>query len=186
VTVRTGTLNGDVVTDPAGFRRTTRVRTAVDLIRRAHLDDGVVLLDRLVNRGIVQLDPVRDAVAALPRCRGSRLAREIAALADGWAESPPETRLRLLILRAGLPAPFAQHRVFDEAGFVARLDFAYPELKLAIEYEGQWHGQPGQLAKDRGRLNRLFEAGWRVVFVTAADMHKPDELVSRIWRARAW
>ena len=143
----TATLDGDLVTDRAGFRRTARVRTAVDLIRRGPLDDGVVLLDRLVNAGIVPLDGVRDAVAALPRCRGSRLAREVAGLADGLAESPPETRLRLLIRRAGLPAPKAQHRVFDADGLVARLDFAYPEQKLAIEYDGQWHAEPGQFAQ---------------------------------------
>jgi hypothetical protein len=185
VTVRTAQVDGDVVTGRAGFRKTSRVRTAVDLIRRAELDDGVVLLDRLVNSGIVRLNPVRDAVTVLPRCRGSRLAREIALLADGWAESPPETRLRLLMLRAGLPMPVAQFRVFDQAGFIARTDFAYPELKLAIEYEGAWHGRPGQLVKDRGRLNRLFEAGWRVVFVTAADMHDPEGLIRRIRLAMA-
>jgi hypothetical protein len=185
VTVRTAPLDGDVVTDRAGVRRTARVRTAVDLIRRGQLDDGVVLLDRLVSAGIVSLEPVRDAVAALPRCRGSRLARDVAGLADGLAESPPETRLRLLMHRAGLPAPRAQHRVFDEDGFIARLDFAYPELKIAIEYEGAWHGRPGQLAKDRGRLNRLFDAGWRVIFVTAANMHDPDALIRRIGRALA-
>jgi hypothetical protein len=185
VTVRTASLDGDVVHDPPRLRRTGRARTAVDLIRRGDVQDGVVLLDRLVHAGIVRLDDVRDAVAALPRCRGSRLAREIAGHADGLAESPPESRLRLLMRRAGLPAPRAQHRVFDDEGFIARLDFAYPELKLAIEYEGEWHGRPGQLAKDRVRLNRLFEAGWRVVFVTAADMHQPEELVRRIERARA-
>ena len=85
--------------------------------------------------------------------------------------------------RAALPPPRAQHRVFDEDGFIARHDFAYPELKLAIEYEGAWHGRPGQLTKDRRRLNRLFEAGWRVLFVTAADMHDPDSLIRRIARA---
>ena len=119
VAVRTARLDGDVVTDRAGVRRTTRVRTAVDLIRRGQLDDGVVLLDRLVHAGNVSLDPARDAVATLPRCRGSRLAREVAGLADGFAESPPETRLRLLMHRAGLPAPRAQHRIFDKDGFIA-------------------------------------------------------------------
>lgn len=87
--------------------------------------------------------------------------------------------------RAGLPPSEAQFRVFDQDGFIARVDFAYPELRLAIEYEGAWHGRPGQLGKDRSRLNRLFEAGWRVVFVTAADMHDPEEVVRRIMRARA-
>jgi hypothetical protein len=185
VTVRTAPLDGDVVRDRAGMHRTGRVRTAVDLIRRGQLDDGVVLLDRLVHSGIVHLTPVRDAVAALPSCRGSRLARAVVDLADGLAESPPETRLRLLMRRAGLPAPVAQHRVFDQDGFIARVDFAYPELRLAIEYEGAWHGRPGQLGKDRSRLNRLFEAGWRVVFVTAADMYDPEGLIRRIVRARA-
>src|SRR4051812_45983555 len=91
VVVRTSTLDGDVVHDPPRLRRTGRARTAVDLIRRAEPDDGVVLLDRLVNSGVVRLDAVRDAVAELSRGRGTRRARKIAALADGLAESAPET-----------------------------------------------------------------------------------------------
>jgi G:T-mismatch repair DNA endonuclease (very short patch repair protein) len=173
----------DVVRDRRGVARTGRVRTAVDLIRRGTLDDGVVLLDRLVHLGVVRLFDLRDAVARLPRCRGSRLAREIARAADGLAESPQETRVRLLLQRSGLPAPEAQYRVFDEDGFVARVDFAYPELRLAIEYDGAWHGRPGQLREDRRRLNRLSAAGWRVVFVTAADLADPEGLVRRIARA---
>jgi hypothetical protein len=180
VLVRSAPLPRDVVGTRRGLRRTGRVRTAVDLIRRGDVDDGVVLLDRLVTAGIVRLAPVRDAVATLPRCRGSRLAREIAELADGYAESPQETRLRLLVRRAGLPAPSAQYRVLDDDGFVARVDFAYPGLRLAIEYDGAWHGEPGQLGRDRRRLNRLTAAGWRVLFVTAADMYDPDGLVARL------
>lgn len=185
VRVRTQALDGDVLHDPPRLRRTGRARTAVDLIRRAEVDDGVVLLDRLVSSGIVRLDAVRDAVAGLPRGRGSRRAREVAGLADGLAESPPETRLRLLMLRAGLPSPVAQFRVFDDDGLIGRVDFAYPELKLAIEYDGLWHAVTGQFAKDRGRLNRLRAAGWRVVFVTAADMYDPDAIVWQIAGARA-
>jgi hypothetical protein len=186
VVVRTAPLTGDVVVDGRGLPRTSRVRTAVDLARRGTLDDGVVLLDRLVHAGVVRLDDVRDAVAVLPRCRGSRLAREIADLADGLAESPQETRVRLVLRRGGLPTPVAQYRVFDRDGFVARVDFAYPELRLAIEYDGAWHGGPGQLASDRRRLNRLTAAGWRVVFVTAQDLHDPEALVQRVHAALGW
>jgi very-short-patch-repair endonuclease len=64
--------------------------------------------------------------------------------------------------------------------FVARVDFAWPEHKLALEYDGLWHAEPGQFAKDRRRLNRLQAAGWRVVFVTAADLHDPERLLARI------
>ena len=67
-----------------------------------------------------------------------------------------------------------------EAARPARLDFAYPGLRLAVEYDGAWHAAPGGLARDRRRLNRLTAAGWRVVFVTADDLHRPEELVRRI------
>jgi G:T-mismatch repair DNA endonuclease (very short patch repair protein) len=180
VVVRTATLDGDVVRPPRALPRTSRVRTAVDLVRRGRVDDGVVLLDRLVAAGLVRLPEVRGAVAGLTRCRGSRSARKVAALADGLAESPQETRLRLLMHRAGLPAPTAQHRVVDDEGFVPRLDFAHPARKVAIEYDGAWHAEPGQFARDRRRLNRLTAAGWRVVFVTAADLRDPAALVRRI------
>jgi G:T-mismatch repair DNA endonuclease (very short patch repair protein) len=185
VRTRTASLEDDLVTDRGGLTRTGPVRTAVDLVRRGGLDDGVVLLDRLVHAGLVRLGPVRDAVENLPRCRGSRLARDVALLADGLAESPPETRLRLLLQRAGLPMPHAQFRVFDEEGFVARVDFAYPDLRLAIEYEGQWHGEGVQVSQDRRRQNRLAAAGWRVLFVTNVDMRRPAELVAAVVAARA-
>ncbi|MCU1616426.1 MAG: uncharacterized protein JWO98_3966, partial [Frankiales bacterium] len=169
VHVRTATTAGDVVTD-RDLRWTARTRTAVDLIRRGSLDEAVVLLDRLVRADVADLTDVRAAAAALPRCSGSRQARTAAALADGLAESPQETRLRLLLRGSGLPLPVAQHRVTDDGRFVARVDFAYPGQRLAIEYDGVWHGEPGQFARDRQRLNRLLAAGWRVLFVTAADL----------------
>jgi very-short-patch-repair endonuclease len=68
----------------------------------------------------------------------------------------------------------------DDGRFVARVDFAWPEQKVALEYDGLWHAEAGRFAKDRQRLNRLQAAGWRVVFVTAADLHRPAELLARI------
>ena len=179
VIVRTATTSGDVVADDA-LRYTDRTRTALDLVRRGHLDDAVVLLDRLVHYRVAFLDDVRKAAARLPRCRGSSQARRVATLADGLAESPPETRLRLLIRRAGLPAPVAQFTVRHGGRSVARVDFGYPEQRLAIEYDGAWHGGQVQLTRDRSRMNRLLAAGWRVLFVTAADMRDPVTLAKRI------
>ena len=60
------------------------------------------------------------------------------------------------------------------------MDFAWPGRRLALEYDGLWHAEPGQFARDRQRLNRLSAAGWRVVFVTAADLVRPVELVARL------
>ena len=68
---------------------------------------------------------------------------------------------------------------------MARVDFAWPEHRVAVEYDGAWHAEPGQFARDRQRLNRLQAAGWRVVFVTAADLHRPGKLVVRVAAALA-
>jgi very-short-patch-repair endonuclease len=106
-------------------------------------------------------------------------------LADGLAESPRETRLRLLLHRSALPSPVPQHTVRNGRRFVARVDFAWPELRLALEYDGVWHGEPGQFGRDRHRLNQLTDVGWMVIFVTAADLRRPDRLLARIERALA-
>ena len=93
-------------------------------------------------------------------------------------ESPQETRLRLLLVRSGLPVPVAQHVVRHGSRFVARVDFAWPQCRLALEYDGAWHGEREQFARDRERLNRLLAVGRRVVFVTARDLHRPQELLA--------
>jgi very-short-patch-repair endonuclease len=164
----------------SGIPVTTPEATAVRLAACLPGDDAVIAVDRMVATGIVDLAPIR-VVAATARGAGSARARAVCELADGLAGSPQETRLRLLIHRSHLPRPVAQFRVVDSRGrVIARPDFAWPDRKIALEYDGLWHAEPGQFAKDRGRLNRLREAGWTVIFVTAADMHRPAELIARI------
>ncbi len=163
-----------------GMRVTTPETTAVDLARVGTLDDAVVLIDRLVEARVTNLERLRGAGRQLSG-RGCRQVREALSLADGLAGSPQETRRRLLLHRSTLPRPVAQHVVRDAHGFVARVDFAWPQAKVALEYEGVWHGDsPQQVADDRRRLNQLTAAGWTVVFVTAADLHRPVELIARI------
>lgn len=167
----------------AGVRVTSPLRTATDLCRIRPLDEAVAVLDRFVAARVVGLDEVRPAAARLTG-RDCRHVRSVAALADGLAGSPQETRVRLLVHRSGLPDPVAQHVVLDARGrFVARVDFAWPQLRLALEYDGEWHAEPGQFGRDRRRLNRLTAAGWTVVFVTAADLHHPERLLARIAEA---
>jgi hypothetical protein len=158
---------------------TSAEATAVRLAAVLPGVDAVVAVDRMIATGFVGLASVRERAAAA-RGPGSARARTVCALADGLAESPQETKLRLLLHGSGLPMPVAQHRIMDDAGFVARVDFGWPERKVALEYDGLWHADSRQFAKDRRRLNRLQAAGWRVVFVTAADLHRPGELLARI------
>jgi hypothetical protein len=158
---------------------TTAAATALRLAGSLPPDDAVVAVDQLVATGIVDLASIR-TLAATAQGRDSARARKACARADGLAGSPQETRLRLLIGRSGLPAPVAQFAVRQEGRFLARVDFAWPDQKVALEYDGLWHAEEGQFAKDRQRLNRLQAASWRVVFVTAADMYRPHLLVARI------
>ncbi len=70
--------------------------------------------------------------------------------------------------------------MFDSDGFVAPVDFACPELRIAIEYDGLWHGERRAFLDDRRRLNRLVAAGWIVLHVTAEDLGNPERLSARL------
>ena len=144
------------------------------------LEEAVVALDQFLRAGLVTVDQLRAAAAAIsgPGCRQIRRAAD---LADGLAESPQETRVRLLLNGSRLPRPTAQYTVRGPDGrFIARVDFAWPDAKVAVEYEGMWHGQAQQIGRDRRRLNELTAAGWTVEFVTAAELRDPVVLIARI------
>ncbi|MGY1630899.1 endonuclease domain-containing protein [Geodermatophilus sp. SYSU D01186] len=176
--VRRARLDPEDVCCRGRVRLTGRVLTAVRVASLLADDEAVVALDRMVVAEMVDLAAVRDR-AARPGAASPRV-RRICARADGLAGSPQETRVRLLMERAGLPAPVAQYVVRHEGRFVAEVDFAWPGLRVAVEYDGLWHAEAGQFGKDRRRLNRLREAGWTVVFVTAADLRDPLRLVAMI------
>ncbi len=182
VLVRRRVLPGDCLRPVTGVRATAPATTALELAARLPLDDGVVLLDRFVAAKLTTLTTLRMDAAELTG-RGCRRARQAAALADGLAASPQETRLRLLLHRSPLPTPVPQHVVRQQGRFVARLDFAWPERRVGLEYEGAWHTT--RIGEDRRRIEALQAAGWRVLFVTAADLRSPGALLARISAALA-
>jgi G:T-mismatch repair DNA endonuclease (very short patch repair protein) len=175
-------LPDDRIVTRRGIPTTDALRTALDLASILPMDDAVVALDRFLGPGLVFLSEVREAAGTLTG-RYCRQVRHVAQLADGLAGSPQETRLRLLLHRSGLPLPVAQYSVRVGDRFVARVDFAWPDHRLAVEYEGLWHGEHQQVARDRKRLNALTRAGWRVVFVTADDLRRPERLIARLAEA---
>ncbi len=159
---------------------TTPIRTALDIARAEPLVEGVAALDVLLSKGVVDHPQLRAAVTAQPTSRGARRAEQAVDLADARAESPQESRLRVLLALAGLVA-VPQHVIRDQDGrFVARVDLAFVKHRVAVEYDGAWHGERGQLARDRRRLNALVAAGWTVLHVTAADLSRPQELVAQV------
>jgi len=161
---------------------TTPLRTAVDLARK--YPDDVAVLDALARAARLTVDELRTAAERYPGVLGIKRARETIALVDPGAESPRETWLRLLLIRAGFPKPVTQHPIHNEYGvLIGEVDLAWPEYEVAVEYEGRHHMDPGQARKDIARIEEMIEMGWLVIRVTAAD--PAAVIVRRVFTARA-
>jgi hypothetical protein len=88
--------------------------------------------------------------------------------------SPQETRLRLLLMGAGLPEPELNYRVRRDGRAIAMVDLAYPDRRIAIEYLGDIHRTDQKaFREDIARRERLNESGWDVIFLTADDLTPP-------------
>jgi very-short-patch-repair endonuclease len=85
----------------------------------------------------------------------------------------PESRTRVRLVLAGFPRPVPQYDVWLGGTFAGRVDLAWPDAKVALEYDGVHHAEYGQFTRDRARLNRLVEAGWTVLHMTAPDLREP-------------
>ncbi|WP_422773171.1 DUF559 domain-containing protein [Plantactinospora sp. WMMC1484] len=164
-------LTAGDVTRFAGLPVTTPLRTAFDLGRKAPRTEAVVAVDALLNRRLVKPAALSDYLAEHPGWPGVALLRKVLGLAEPLSESPMETRLRLLLVDAGFPAPTVQHDVCDTRGrFIGRVDLAYPKLRIALEYEGDHHRERAHFRQDVARLNALRAAGWLVLRFTADDV----------------
>jgi len=159
---------------------TTPARTAFDLGRVGQLNSAVARVDALMNATGLSATAVAELAAAHPRARGLRRLEATLALTDGGAQSPRETWLRLLLVRAGLPAPRTQIPVSGPGGYpFAYLDLGWPESMVAVEYDGDHHrSDRRQYVRDIRRRERLERMGWIVVTVVAED--RPDRIVERV------
>ncbi|MFT4157283.1 MAG: hypothetical protein QM630_05055 [Microbacterium sp.] len=121
------------------------------------------------------------------RFAGCARVRATLARAREHVESPKETETRLLLVAHGLAEPVVQHPVFDRGRFVARVDLAYPDLKIATEYEGDGHRRsPEQWRRDIQRQRDLEDLGWIVIRLTELDLRDGGTaLIARLRRAIA-
>ncbi|WP_285029748.1 hypothetical protein [Mycolicibacterium sp. lyk4-40-TYG-92] len=170
IVVWADTLDGDEVCAIGEMQLTTPLRTAVDLARRCREDVAVAAIDALAHAARLTVTDMRAAIERHPGQRGLKQARLTIGLVDPGADSPGETRLRLLIVKAGFPRPVSQHPVYNEFGvLIGEVDLAWPGLKIAVEYEGRHHMDPDQIRKDIARIEEMIEMGWLVIRVTSRD-----------------
>jgi very-short-patch-repair endonuclease len=173
-------LHASEICDVSGIAATTPARTAFDLGRRKGLLRAVIQVDALAHQTGVT---AQEIAALIPHHRGVRglvQLRDVVELMDGGAESPQETKTRLVLIEAGLPKPHTQIRVHPY-----RLDMGYDEFKVAVEYDGEQHWKdPAQHARDIDRLADLAALGWRIIRVSAEILrYRPQVVIVRTCEA---
>lgn len=191
VRVHHAQLDAGDLTTVGGVARTTPLRTAWDLASWLELPRAVSIIDGLLRLELFDPAGLDRLAQARAGQRGARLAATAFDLADSRAQSPPESVLRVRLVRAGLPRPTPQHPVRLPDGGVYHPDLPWPEYRVAVEYDGLWHGaDPDQHHRDRRRLNRLVAAGWIVLHVTSRRLHQDFPGILReareALRGRGW
>lgn len=181
------TLHGDELWDDEqclvdGMTVTTPARTAFDLGRRRGRTVAVIRLDALLRATGVKAADVEALLERHPGVRGVVQLREVLTLLDAGAESPQETRTRLVIVDAGIPAPATQVHVFDGRLLVARLDMGWERWKVAVEFDGAQHWTDRrQRSRDIDRIAELEALGWTVVRVSGEMLRgRPWVVIERV------
>jgi len=182
LTLHTWNLSPAEICVVRGMRCTTPARTAFDIGRTLDVDDAIPMVDALMNATRLKPADVLAVADARPRHRGVRTLRAVMDLADGGAESPQESRVRVLLRRGGLPEPETQIEVRDQYGapFI-RLDMGWRQWLVAVEYDGVQHWTDRrQRSWDIDRIAILEAMGWRVIRVSAEMLDRPDVVLARV------
>jgi len=163
-------LGGVMVTWPS--------RTWLDLAAVVPAAALLAVTDQMLARGFPE-DEFPCILRRSPGRRGAAPARRVLPWADPLAGSPMESVLRWLLVRAGLPRPVLQHVVRDAGGrFLGRVDLAWPDQRVAVEFDGEVHRDRRVFVNDLRRQNGLVLVGWRVLRFTSADvLGRPEEVV---------
>lgn len=169
-------LPDDAVCEVNGIPATTPPHTAAHVICQSTRFAAVSVLDSALNKNLLDPADLDVIVGLIRRRRGAVLARRCLAEADGRAESPLETRVRLRCVDGRVPPDDLQHQVRDDDGqVIATVDAAWTWARVAAEADGQEpHATPAALFDDRRRQNRLMNAGWTVLRFTWIDTLQPD------------
>lgn len=168
-----------------GVPVTAALRTAWDVATLEPVGTAVAALDAMARGGSIHLRDLIQAAREGAGRWGVTKVRRALQLVDARAESAPESRVRVALSLAGLD-PVPQFEVCESGQFLARVDLAFPEAKLAIEYEGAYHFEGVQIVRDDARLARLIGYGWRVIRLTSSDLYNLDAVVHLVRQALAF
>jgi hypothetical protein len=182
IVLHNDTLSPDEIVARRGIAVTTAARTAFDLGRRYGRTLAVIRVDALLQATDLKLADIDLLVDRHRGTRGTVQLREVVELADPGAESPQETRTRLVLTYAGLRPTKTQIDVFGRYGaHIHRIDMGWPEYKVGVEYDGEQHWtNPAIRARDIDQQAELEALGWRIIRVSAEMLrYRPHTIVER-------
>lgn len=174
--------DGAPLAEVAGRPATAAAWTAIEVARSLRRPRALATLDAALRSGTCNRVELVRALGKQSGRRGVVAVRELLPLADGRAESPMESEARLVMIDGGLPAPELQYEIIDGNGQLRRLDYAWPECRVAAEYDGiDWHSGAEAMLANRKRTSALMDINWTVVPIIFEDVrYRPDDLVARI------
>lgn len=176
---------GAPLSEVEGRPATAPAWTAVEVARGLRRPRALATLDAALRTGTCDRRGLLGAAAKQVGRRGIVTVRELIPLAASEAESPMESEARLVMIDGGLPMPELQYEVIDRNGNLWRLDFAWPDLRVAVEFDGfDWHSDPESLRRDRQKRAALQQMKWSVMSIVSDDVRRtPQDMVRGIgWR----
>ena len=168
----------------AGCLATAPAWTAVEVARELRRPRALATLDGALRSGWCTVRELEQAAIAQRGRRGIVAVRELLQYVDGQSESGMESEARLVMIDYGVPTPELQYPIYGRNGEVWRADFAWPDVRVAAEYESiDWHAGGPAMLRDRIRLGGIQDVGWTLIPIVVDDVRRrPAELADRIKR----
>lgn len=188
--VRTRSTKGLVVHQRTGAplqwvasrRATAPAWTAVEVARQLRRPRALATLDAALRSRWCTANDLEQVVREQRGRRGIAAVRGLLPFADARSESAMESEARLVMIDYGLPRPELQYTIHGANGERWRVDFAWPDARVAAEYESvEWHAGRAEMLRDKTRFAGVQETGWTLVPIVADDVRRrPERLAQRI------
>lgn len=165
-----------------GRLATTPAWTAVEIARTLRRPRALATLDAVLRTGRCGVADLTRAIDEQRGRRGIVAVRDLLEYADARSESAMESEARLAMIDHGVTTPVLQYEIDGRDGVRFRVDFAWPDARVAAEYESvQWHAGRAEMLRDRIRFAAIQELGWTLIPIVVDDVRRtPDRLAQRI------
>ncbi|MGB3484588.1 MAG: type IV toxin-antitoxin system AbiEi family antitoxin domain-containing protein [Mycobacterium sp.] len=166
----------------AGRLATSPAWTAVEVARQVSRPRALATLDAALHSGWCTTAELDQAVKEQHGRRGIVNVRALVEHADGRAESGMESEARLVMIDHDVPTPELQYEIIGRDGTTYRVDFAWPDHRVAAEYESiDWHAGRMEMLRDKRRFAAVQEANWLVIPIVTTDVRdQPARLAARL------